>query len=103
MMDMWGGELLERKAASHDGDFGGAQRIENRFFEGGGPDIGSEGLAINGDIDAAGLLVDGDSDAVGRMRACGGECHEKRGYRDEDERCTGNRNAHGQPWPPMME
>src|SRR5712691_9098904 len=64
MIDAFAGALLERKAASDDGAFGGAQRIENRFFERGGPDIGSEWLATDCDVDAACLFVDRDGDAV---------------------------------------
>src|SRR5216683_7655056 len=64
MIDALAGVLLERKAASDDGAVGGAQRIENGFFKRGGPDIGSERLAIDGDVDAASLFVDGDGDVV---------------------------------------
>ena len=87
--------LFEREAASDDGAFGGAEGVENRFFERGGPNIGGERLTVDGDIDAASLLVDGNGDAVRRMGSCGGERHENRSYRDEHERYTGsNRNAH---------
>src|SRR2546429_144812 len=42
VVDALAGALLERKAASDDGAFGGAQRIENGFFKRGGPDIGRD-------------------------------------------------------------
>src|SRR5712692_7800563 len=102
MVNAFAGALLKRKAASDDGSLGSSQRIENGFFERGGPDVRGEGLAIDGDVDAAGLFVDGDGDAVGRMGAGGDERREKRGYRNEDDGCTGNENAHGYLWPPMM-
>src|SRR5256885_13744333 len=87
--------LFEREAASDDGAFGGAEGVENRFFERGGPNIGGERLTVDGNVDAASLFVDGDGNAVGRMGSCGGERHENRSYRDEPERYTGsNRNAH---------
>ena len=86
MIDAFARALFEREAASDDGAFGGAEGIENRFFERGGPNVGSERLAVDGDVDAASLFVDGDGDAVGRMGSCGGERHENRSYRDEHER-----------------
>src|SRR5258708_22202700 len=64
MIDALAGALLEREAASDDGAVGGAERIKNGFFKRGGPDVGSEGLAIDGDVDAASLFVDGDGDVV---------------------------------------
>src|SRR5882724_12118014 len=64
VIDAFACALLEREAASDDSAFGGAQRIENGFFERRGPDVGGKGLAINGDVDAAGFFVDGDDDAV---------------------------------------
>src|SRR6266850_411708 len=68
VIDAFAGALLERKAASDDGALGGTQRIQNGFFERGGPDVGSERLSIDGDVDATVLFVDGDSDAVAGMR-----------------------------------
>src|SRR5207245_744928 len=96
MIDAFAGALLKREAASNDGAFGGAERIENRFFERGRPDVGGEGLAIDGDVDAANLFVDGDGDAVGGTWASADKRHENRRDRDEHERynCS-NRNAHG--------
>src|SRR5712692_2753145 len=102
MVNAFARALLKRIAASDDGSFGGSQWIENGFFEHGGPNVRGEGLAVDGDVDAAGLFVDGDGDAVGRMGAGGDERREKRGYRNEDDGCTGNENAHGYLWPPMM-
>src|SRR5260370_39488926 len=64
MIDALAGALIEREAASDDGAFGGAQWIENGFFQGGRPDGGSEWLAIDGDVDAVSLFVDGDGDGV---------------------------------------
>ena len=95
MIDAFAGALVEREAASDDGSFGGTERIEDWFLERGGPDVGSERLAVNGNVDPASLLVDGHGNAVGRMRARGGERDEKRRHGYEDEGCTGNENAHG--------
>jgi hypothetical protein len=86
MIDALAGTLLERKAASDDGAFGGAQWIENGFFERGGPDVGSERLPIYGDVDAAGLFVDDDVNAVGGMRAGGDERRQKRSRSHQEER-----------------
>src|SRR6266850_617959 len=64
MIDAFAGALFEGEATSDNGSFGAAQGIENGFFQRSGPDIGGEGLAVNGDIHTAGLFVDGDGDAV---------------------------------------
>jgi len=48
MIDALTGALLEREAARTDGAFGGAERIEDRFLERGGPNVGGEGLAVDG-------------------------------------------------------
>ena len=64
VIDAFARALLEREAACDDGAFGGAQRIENGFFERGRPDVGSERLAVDGDVYTTSLFVDGDGDAV---------------------------------------
>jgi len=71
VIDTFAGALLERKATSDDGAFGGTQRIENGLFERRGPDVGRKRLSIDGDVDATVLFVNSDSDAIGGMRAGG--------------------------------
>src|ERR1700730_18184936 len=95
MIDAFAGALLERKAASDDGAFGGAQRIENGFSQGGRPDVGSEGLAIDEDVDAASVLVCNDGDSFGWIWTCGDERSQKHNRREEKERRGSNENAHG--------
>ena len=73
MIDAFAGALLEREAASDYGAFGGAEWIEDGFFERSGPDVRSERLAVDGDVDAAGLFVDVNGDSVGGAGAGGRE------------------------------
>jgi len=42
----------------------GAERAENRFFQSGGPDVGSEGFSIDRHIDFAIGFIDDDADVI---------------------------------------
>src|SRR6266852_2046449 len=53
MVDALAGARFEREAAGDDGVFGGAKRIEHGLGELFGPDVGGEGLSIDGNVDAA--------------------------------------------------
>ena len=95
VIDAFAGALLEREAASDGGAFSRAERIEDGFFQRGGPNVGGERLAVDRNVDAASLLVDSNGDAVRRIRAGGHARREKHGYGDEDERCTDKEDSHG--------
>src|SRR5712672_343719 len=101
MVYTFAGARFEREAASDDGAFGGAERVKDRFFKSGGPDVGGEGLAVNGDVHSASLFVDSDGDAIWRMGTGGDERRQKHRHCNEQERYACGEDAHVQLWPPM--
>src|SRR5271168_1709706 len=94
MIDAFTGALLQRKTARDDRGVGGAQRIEHRLSERGGPDVGSERLTVDSDVDTPLLLVDGNGDPVGGIGAGGDESCQERSASEQYKRGTGNQNAH---------
>ncbi len=73
MVDAFAGDGLEGEAARDGGAVGGDERIEDGLALVGVPEVGGEGLAVDGDVDAMGALVDGHVDALA-VFGVGSEC-----------------------------
>src|SRR5438270_13484303 len=85
MINAFGGARLERKTTRDDRAFGRTEREENGFGELVRPNVGGEGLAIDGYVDAMLVFVVDDAEPVGETLSGEDRADQKSGQCENDQ------------------